>query len=67
MCGHPDHCTTIPDAVEHAATGHRHNSHCTSYGLPSTAPSSRSAGGGLTNALYATTLEAAPVRAQDAP
>jgi hypothetical protein len=67
LCGHPGHCTTIPDAMEHAAIGHRHASHCTSYSLPSTAPSCRPAGGGLTSALYATTLEAAPVRAQDAP
>jgi hypothetical protein len=67
LCGHPGHCTTIPDAVGHAATGHRHASHCTSYDLPSRAPSSRPAGGGLTRALYATTLEAVSVRAQDAP
>jgi hypothetical protein len=64
---HPGHCITIPDAVEHAATGHRHASHCASYGLPSMAPSSRPAGGGLTSALYATTLEVVPVWAQDAP
>jgi hypothetical protein len=64
---HPDHCITIPDAVVHAATGHRHTSHCASYDLPSTAPSSRLAGGGLTSALYAATFEAVPVRAQDAP
>jgi hypothetical protein len=64
---HLGHCITIPDAVEHAVTGHRHASHCVSYGLPSTAPSSRPVGGGLTSALYATTLEAVPVRAQDTP
>jgi hypothetical protein len=67
LCGHPGHYTTILDAVEHAAAGYRHASHCTLYGLPSTAPSSWLAGGGLMSALYATTLEAAPVRAQDAP
>jgi hypothetical protein len=33
LCGHPGHCTTIPDAVEYAETGHHHASHCTSYGL----------------------------------
>jgi hypothetical protein len=32
LCGHLGHCTTIPDAMEHAATGHRHASHCTSPG-----------------------------------
>jgi hypothetical protein len=63
----PGHCITIPDTVEHAATGHRHASHCASYGLPQMAPSSQPAGGGLTSALYTTTLEAVPVRAQDAP
>jgi hypothetical protein len=35
--------------------------------LPSTTPSSRPAGGGLTSAVYAATLEVIPVRAQDAP
>jgi hypothetical protein len=64
---HPGHCITIPDAMEHAATGHHHASHCASYGLPSTTPSSQPAGGGLTSALYATTLEVVPVRARDAP
>jgi hypothetical protein len=36
---HPGHCITIPDAVEHAATGHCHADHCALYGLMSTAPS----------------------------
>jgi hypothetical protein len=64
---HPGHCITIPDTMEHAATGHRHAIHSVTYGLPSTAPSSRPAGGGLTSTLYATTLEAVHVWAQDAP
>jgi hypothetical protein len=34
---------------------------------PSTAPSNQPAGGGRTTNRYAATLEAAPVRAQDAP
>jgi hypothetical protein len=74
LCGHPRHCnitpgtvTTSPTLLEHARTGRRHARHCASYGLPLTAPSSRPMGGGRTANLYATTLEAAPVRAQDPP
>jgi hypothetical protein len=53
--------------LKRTGTGRRHARHCTSYGLPSTPPPSRPAGGGRTAHLYATTLEAAPVRAQDSP
>jgi hypothetical protein len=74
LCGHPRHCnitpgtvTTSPTLLEHARTGRRHTRHCASHGLPLTAPSSRSAGGGWTANLYATTHEVAPVRAQDSP
>jgi hypothetical protein len=73
-CGHPRHRDAIPATAppcltlwKHAAMGHRHASHCASYGLLSTAPSSQPAGSGRTRTLYATTLEAAPVRAQNSP
>jgi hypothetical protein len=59
--------TTSPTLLRRIGTGRRHARHCASYGLPSTAPSSRPAGGGRASNLYATTLEAAPVRAQDSP
>jgi hypothetical protein len=74
LCGHPRHCSTTPGTaatsptlLECTVTGRRHARHCTSYGPPLTAPSSRPTGGGQTASLYATTLEFAPVRAQDTP
>jgi hypothetical protein len=74
LCGHPRHCSTTPDTVttsptllERTGMGRRHSCHCTSYGPPLTAPSSRPMGSGRAANLYATTLEAAPVRAQGAP
>jgi hypothetical protein len=46
LCDHPRHRDTTPATVspyptlwKHAATGHRHASHCALYGLMSTAPS----------------------------
>jgi hypothetical protein len=72
LCGHPRHCNATPGTAATSltllrctGTGHHHACHCASYGLPSMAPSSRPAGSGRTSNLYATTLEAAPVRAQD--
>jgi hypothetical protein len=74
LCGHPCHCNATPGTAapsltlwRRTGTGHRHTRYCASYGLPSTAPSSQHAGGGRTSNLYATTLEAAHVRAQDSP
>jgi hypothetical protein len=74
LCVHPHHCsatrgtaTTSPTLLEHTGMGRCHSCHCTSYGPPLTAPSSRPAGSGRTTNLYTTTLEATPVRAQDAP
>jgi hypothetical protein len=74
LCGHPRHCsitpgtvTTSPMLLERTGIGRRHARHCTSYDLPLTPPSSRSAGGGRTANLYTATLEVAPVRAQDSP
>jgi hypothetical protein len=74
LCGHPRHCsatpgtvTTSPTLLERTGTGRRRAHHCAAYGPPLTAPSNRPAGGGQTTNHYAATLEAAPVRAQDAP
>jgi hypothetical protein len=74
LCGHPRHCNatpgtaaTSPTLLRRTGTGHRHARHCASYGLPSTAPSSQHAGSGRMSNLHATTLEAAPVQAQDSP
>jgi hypothetical protein len=74
LCGHPRHCsatpgtaTTSPTLLERTGTGRCHACHCTSYGPPLMAPSSRPAGGGRTTNLYATTLEVAPIRAKDTP
>jgi hypothetical protein len=64
---HTAHCYNCSNTIKHAGTGHRHACHCTSYGPLSTAPSSPLAGGDRTVNHYASTLEVAPVRAQDAP
>jgi hypothetical protein len=74
LCGHPRHCsiragtvTTSSMLLERTGMRRRHTRHCTSYDLPLTPPSSRSAGGDRTANLYAATLEVAPVRAQGSP
>jgi hypothetical protein len=74
LCGHPRHCDATPGTVMTSPTllkrtgiGRHHARHCTSYGLPSTPPSNRPAGGGRTTNLYAITLEVSPVWAQDSP
>jgi hypothetical protein len=74
LCSHPRHYSatpgtamTSPTLMERTGTGRRHARHCTSYGPPSTAPSSRPTGGGRIGNLYTTTLEAALVRAHDSP
>jgi hypothetical protein len=59
------HCYNYSNAVEHAGTGRRHARCCTSYGASSTAPSSPLEGAPVDH--YASTLEATPVQAQDAP
>jgi hypothetical protein len=73
-CGHPRHCNATPGTVTTSLTllkrtgmGRRHDRHCTSYGLPLTPPSSRPADDGRTVNHCATTLEIAPIRAQDSP
>jgi hypothetical protein len=74
LCGHPRHCSTTPGSAttspmlsKRTETRRRHTCHCALYGLPLMAPSSRHTGSGRTANLYATTLEAAPIRAQDSP
>jgi hypothetical protein len=62
---HAVHCYNYSDAIEHAGTGRRHACYCTSYGTSSTAPSSLPKGAPVNH--YASTLEVAPVQAQDAP
>jgi hypothetical protein len=58
---------TSPVLLEDTGTRRRHDHYCTTYGLPLTTPSSRLADGGRMTNYYDATLEAAPVRAQDAP
>jgi hypothetical protein len=74
LCGHPRPCSTTPRTaattpalLERPGTGRRHTRRCTSYGPPSMAPSSLSVDEDRTANYYASTLEAAPVRAQDTP
>jgi hypothetical protein len=74
LCGHPRHCsaapgtaTTSPTLSKRMGTGRRHARHCTSYGPPSTLPSSRLADGGRAANVRTTTLEDAPVWAQNSP
>jgi hypothetical protein len=62
---HAAHYYNCSSAVEHAETGRRHTGHCTVYGTLSAAPSSPPEDAPVNH--YASTLKAAPVRAQDAP
>jgi hypothetical protein len=74
LCGHPRHCSatqgtvvTSPMLLECTGTGRRHDRHCIAYGRPVDGSLEPARGGGRTTNHYAATLEAAPVRAQDAP
>jgi hypothetical protein len=74
LCDRPRRRNTFPGTAlpyltlwKHAATGHRHTSHCALYGLMSTAHLNPHADGPRTSDLYATPLEAAPGGAQDTP
>jgi hypothetical protein len=74
LCGHPRHCSAMPGTVmtspmllECTGTRRRHNRHCAEYGPPVDGTLEPACGGGRTTNHYAATLEAAPVRAQDAP
>jgi hypothetical protein len=59
------HCYNYSNTIEHAGTGRHHTCHCSLYGPLSMAPSSPLEATPVNH--YASTLEAAPVRAQDAP
>jgi hypothetical protein len=63
----PATASSSPTLRERAVTGRRHDGYCASYGLTSMTPSSPHTSGPRTCDPYATTLEAAPGRAQDAP
>jgi hypothetical protein len=52
--------------LESAGTRRRHDCHCAAYGRPVDGTLEPARGGGRTTNHYAATLEAAPVRAQDA-
>jgi hypothetical protein len=53
--------------LECTGTRRRHDCHCAVYGPPADDALESARGGGRTTNHYAATLEAAPVRAQDAP
>jgi hypothetical protein len=74
LCDQPRHRAAIPDAStsspalwEPRSTGHRHADRCAASGLPSAEPSNQRTDGNQTRSSHATTLEAAPGRAQDSP
>jgi hypothetical protein len=64
---HAWRCGDIPAPLERAETRHCHNDHCATYGLPVNDTLELAYHGGRSTNYYAATLEAAPVRAQDAP
>jgi hypothetical protein len=64
---HARHCDDITILLECTGTRRRHDCHCASYGPPVGDTLEPARGGGQTTNHYAATLEATPVRAQDAP
>jgi hypothetical protein len=64
---HVRRCGDIPALLERAETRHCHNDHCATYALPVNGTLELAHHGGRSTNYYAATLEAAPVRAQDAP
>jgi hypothetical protein len=64
---HARRCGDIPALLGCAGTRHRHNSHCATYGLPVNSTLELAHHGGRSTNYCAAALEAAPVRAQDAP
>jgi hypothetical protein len=59
---HGAHCYNCSDAIEHAGTGRHHACYCTSYGSTTTSPPEDTPVN-----HHASTLEVAPVQAQDMP
>jgi hypothetical protein len=64
---HVRRCGDIPALLEHTGTRHCHNGHCATYGLPADGTLELALPRRRSTNYYAATLEAAPVRAQDAP
>jgi hypothetical protein len=74
LCGHPRHCSATPGTMttsstllECTGTGRRHDRYYAAYEPPIDGTLEPACGGGRATNHYAATLEAAPVRAQDAP
>jgi hypothetical protein len=64
---HAGRCGDIPMLLGRTGTRHRHNGHCAMYGLPVNGTLELAHHGGRSTNHCTDTLEAAPVRAQDAP
>jgi hypothetical protein len=64
---HAGHCNDIPTLLRRAGTRRRHDGHCATYGPPVNDTLEPAHCGSRTTNRYAATLEAAPVRSQDAP
>jgi hypothetical protein len=58
--------TTSTKLLENTGTRRRHDGHCATYGPPVNGTLESAHYGGRTTNRYASTLEASPVRAQDA-
>jgi hypothetical protein len=64
---HAGRCGDIPAPLGRTGTGHRHNGHCATYGLPVNGTLELAHHGGRSTNNCAAALEAAPVQARDAP
>jgi hypothetical protein len=64
---HAGRCGDVSVLLGRTGTRHRHNGHCATYGLPVNGTLELAHHGGRSTSYYAAALEAAPVRAQDAP
>jgi hypothetical protein len=64
---HARRCGDIPMLLGCTGTRHHHDGHCATYGLPVNDTLELARHGSRSTNYYATALEAAPVRAQDAP
>jgi hypothetical protein len=64
---HAGHCGNIPALLGRAGTRHRHNGHCATYGLPVNGTLILAHHNGQSTNYCVAALEAAHVRAQDAP
>jgi hypothetical protein len=64
---HAGRCGDIPALLGRTGTRHRHNGHCATYGPPVNDILELAHHGGRSTNYCTNTLEATPVRAQDAP